>query len=210
MIFSELNNGDFFKFPDCDVLFLALDGDYVDLTDGTICSGDVYDTVIKQNVSFHSKPQVMNHVQANRLVKLANFLENLPDENWDYSTIRTYNKSVCEIDETRKISCGTTACAIGWTPNVFPEHIGCKVTYSSVYESIIDLTVYLKKDKNLDIRYWAADFFGLSRREVELVFLAKDCYNFYGVLNPEKVTRKMVANKLYEIVKNNGYEVISC
>lgn len=210
MIFSELETGDFFKFPDCDALFMAQNGDYIDLKDGTICGGDEYDVVIKQDVSFSSKPKTINSVQANRLVKLANFLENLPDEMWDYSVIRTQDKRVCKTDKATKISCGTTACAIGWTPNVFPEHIGSKVEYDSVYDTVIDLTVYLKKNKNLEIRCWASDFFGLSKRDVGLIFLAEDCYNFYGVSNPENVTRKMVADKLYEIVKYNGYEVVSC
>lgn len=52
----------------------------------------------------------MNQIQANRLAKLISFLEELEPEKFEFAKIRT--------EDSR---CGTTACAIGWTPEIFPN-----------------------------------------------------------------------------------------
>lgn len=49
----------------------------------------------------------MKKVYAKRLLKLADFLEALDPEDFDYSTW-------CNARWTGEPSCGTTACALGW------------------------------------------------------------------------------------------------
>lgn len=50
-------------------------------------------------------------MRISRLKKLADFLENLPPEKFYFgSVIRAHENG-----------CGTVACAMGWTPQVFPE-----------------------------------------------------------------------------------------
>lgn len=52
-------------------------------------------------------------VRVDRLRKLADFLDTLPREKFDFHI-------VCRRD---KPSCGTVGCAMGWTPKVFPRLI---------------------------------------------------------------------------------------
>lgn len=49
----------------------------------------------------------MYTINLERLDKLIKFLEELPEEKFDFSTV---------ID-----GCGTVCCAIGWTPKLFPD-----------------------------------------------------------------------------------------
>ena len=48
-----------------------------------------------------------------RLLKLADFLQELPKDKFDFTSV------VEEYD--RENECGTLCCAIGWTPAVFPD-----------------------------------------------------------------------------------------
>jgi hypothetical protein len=58
----------------------------------------------------------MNYVEKNRLKKLRDFLHRLPKEKFKFSAV------VDGIDIPRKtLGCGSTACAIGWCPVVFPK-----------------------------------------------------------------------------------------
>lgn len=55
-------------------------------------------------------------MRADRLLKLAGFLEKLPKEKFDFSVI------VRGREKPRKqLDCGSVACAIGWCPVVFPR-----------------------------------------------------------------------------------------
>lgn len=56
----------------------------------------------------------INSLTEKRLVKLANFLANLPPRNFNFAW------AIEELDAKNK-HCGTVACAIGWTPAVFPK-----------------------------------------------------------------------------------------
>ena len=53
-----------------------------------------------------------------RLNKLADFLDGLDSDKFDYSNV------VTKFDSEQScgtVSCGTVCCAMGWTPLVFPE-----------------------------------------------------------------------------------------
>jgi hypothetical protein len=54
----------------------------------------------------------MNKTYFKRLEKLADFLDKLPREKFNFADL------VSEID---KKGCGTVCCAIGWTPKVLPH-----------------------------------------------------------------------------------------
>jgi hypothetical protein len=67
-------------------------------------------------------------MKTGRLYKLAKFLDNLPEENFDFGV-------VIDImgDPTKDIhSCGTVGCAIGWTPRVFPKLVEYNVMLQAV------------------------------------------------------------------------------
>lgn len=51
----------------------------------------------------------MKHFHKKRILKLCDFLEQLPRKRFDFGVV------------AEKQSCGTVGCAIGWTPEVFPR-----------------------------------------------------------------------------------------
>jgi hypothetical protein len=54
-------------------------------------------------------------VNIKRLLKLASFLQKLPDSHFNFGVVRNRCK------KSKENTCGTVGCAIGWTPSVFPE-----------------------------------------------------------------------------------------
>lgn len=54
-------------------------------------------------------------LNSKRLLKLADFLDKLPRSHFNFKEIRS------ESAPTRQLKCGTTGCAIGWCPSVFPR-----------------------------------------------------------------------------------------
>lgn len=57
-----------------------------------------------------------------RLLKLANFLIALPPQKFNYGLVAVVGeKPMLEALKAKKESCGTAACAMGWTPAIFPK-----------------------------------------------------------------------------------------
>ncbi len=54
----------------------------------------------------------MKYFHKQRLLKLCDFLEQLPRTHFDFSVV---------AKKSGKHQCGTVGCAIGWTPQVFPR-----------------------------------------------------------------------------------------
>lgn len=53
----------------------------------------------------------MNAIERKRFIKLADFLEELPEQDFYFGDVVK-----CGTHE-----CGTVCCAIGWTPRIFPD-----------------------------------------------------------------------------------------
>lgn len=56
-------------------------------------------------------------IRYDRLEQLATFLYRLDDKAFCFA-------SICEAHNATEPECGTVACAIGWTPRVFPDLVG--------------------------------------------------------------------------------------
>lgn len=95
-----------------------------------------------------------------RLLKLAAFLETLPKHKFNLDIIVDDNKVFSEEDLPSP-HCGTTACAIGWCPNVFPRN--CAYRFSG-YVSVVD-----KNTQKADFSF-AQDFFALKPYESYYLF----------------------------------------
>lgn len=66
--------------------------------------------------------QASRKVGMARLLKLATFLTQLPPQKFDFGQIAYENeKPMLQALKARKERCGTVACAIGWSPAVFPR-----------------------------------------------------------------------------------------
>lgn len=103
-----------------------------------------------------------------RLLKLADFLEVLPENKFDYSSI------VSGEDVPRKtFDCGSTACAVGWCPIAFPRSFKYHKTRLGInlwaqkngrrFGDVIRLSVYLENPE-------LESFFGLQQSEVVGLF----------------------------------------
>lgn len=178
----------------------------------------------------------MNQKQANRLVKLAEFLLTVPKEKWDFSSFEELKSvNVCTT-ETRddevvsKISCGTTACALGWCPTLFPKNFKAGL-FDKINEALKNKDIEILKDlmldgKNFDLQVkykgeWSddyyednydgdafddgvAEFFGITTDEVHRLFLTN---NSYGIAY-EKVTPQMVSKAIYKVLDKYGYKAV--
>lgn len=163
----------------------------------------------------------MNLEQANRCVKLAQFLETLKENKWDYSNIRlnSYEEGEKKITEDGiciKAKCNTTACALGWCPEVFPDKFRPNIIEYDLIDNMlfggeIDVEIENKcgnkwnrvTNKNL------SNWFGFSEEVVDKVFWGDDTQGFYNKERMSDVTAKDVAKKLYDLVRKAGYDVVS-
>lgn len=108
----------------------------------------------------------MKYFQKQRLLKLADFLEALPRGRFDLDFIAKKNN---KGEQPAVNTCGTVACAIGWTPVVFPKH--CGYTKICMYGTDKDLAVYSKECPELKDFYFAEEFFGLDNKEAFYLFM---------------------------------------
>lgn len=133
-----------------------------------------------------SKKAVAPHVAKRRLLKLADFLENLPKSKFDLGIIaRTNHKGDTPAVET----CGSAACAIGWTPVVFPKH--CCYKPREIH-FLGNLSVKKLGGSKTDFAF-IEEFFNITHQEA--------CYLFVPHSYPTKRQGKMsVAKRIREFV----------
>lgn len=63
-------------------------------------------------------------MRTDRLLKLADFLEAMPEEKFDFNIIAIEKgKPMLEALAAGHTKCGTAGCAIGWMPAVWPEEL---------------------------------------------------------------------------------------
>lgn len=129
-----------------------------------------------------------------RLLKLADFLHQLPPQKFDYRFVaRVGEKPMLKALRDRKGHCGTTACAVGWMPAAFPR----LVRWSDHHD------VFLKGDKrctgdgNL---HAAAHVFDITYYESRYLFLpGLEISGLDGT-----ATAKQVAHHIRAFVKRGG------
>lgn len=145
----------------------------------------------------------MKAVYVNRLLKLAVFLDKLPKAKFDFSTITSLGqKPMMEALKAGRHRCGTTACAIGWMPAIFPRQV-CWVGEDRPYG---DLNVGLRsagaarrvgKARNFAV---AQRFFGISYEEALHLFNPGDISLRYDA------TPKQVAKHIRRFVRERQRE----
>lgn len=102
-----------------------------------------------------------------RMLKLADFLDELPRQKFDFRVIFTQGtKPPLEALRAGAHRCGTVGCAIGWMPAVFPRD----VKWSSWADRDVAQGVCLRSAaQEIDFEA-AAVFFGLDIKESEYLF----------------------------------------
>ena len=123
----------------------------------------------------------MNDIHKDRLLKLADYLENKVKDEW-------LNMYSWASKGFKTKTCGSTACALGWATVVFPEDLVLHGTNSPL---CVD---FKKAAENVDSLInrplaVAVEFFGISAMDAEYVFMP-DSYDVAGkYLRPEVVRR---------------------
>ena len=141
----------------------------------------------------------MKRVYKERLLKLANFLRNLPNKKFDLATFVKAEEGdygelrLPELDS----DCKSTGCAIGWCPTVFPRN--CKYILRNNVFGEEEVIVVPANDEG-DADYWtfALNFFGLSEESDAYYLFTPQAYRS-GHRGP-----KSVANRIIDFVHKNG------
>lgn len=107
-------------------------------------------------------------MEKEKLLKLAAFLYKLPEEKFDLNVIVGEH---CGLQQLTAMSCGTTACAIGWCPKVFDD-----VKWEKDY-GIIITRFPLQRDWDTWME-GAEKYFGLTFSEISYLFI-QDYYPKY-------------------------------
>lgn len=131
-----------------------------------------------------------------RLLKLAKFLDKLPREKFDFSTITTLGKkSMPEALKAGKHFCGTVGCAIGWMPACFPRDVMWEPHEGG--REYLSPDVILRRDPVFRDFGAAEYYFGLSYEEARYVFVPLG----HGNSLSDTATPKQVAKHIRDFVK---------
>ncbi len=146
----------------------------------------------------------LTKVEKERLTKLANHLKTVPQKLFDLDYIVDVRFDDLDADDLQKerenklkkmakqeLNCGTTACAIGWCPVVFPRSFAWQ-----------DANTVVLKEKSkfgytLNDFDAAERFFGLNHNQAEYLFMPRSYHK-------SKRGPKSVAARIEALVKNNG------
>ena len=154
----------------------------------------------------------MNAIQKKRLLKLADFLDQLPPQKFDFDTIAVEGeKPHKEALKARTEHCGTTACAVGWMPAVFPRLT--RWTRQPLWGGCMHIQVAPAghgRARNFKV---AEQVFGLTEQEADWLFMP-DAYVDNGLMSWEDgykdvsspcgsdATPKQVARHIRRFVKH--------
>jgi len=137
----------------------------------------------------------MNSTQKKRLLKLADFLQDLKPQLFDLNIVIDFKGSATaypnkyEMKESLEGKCNTVACAMGWTPLLYPRlakwSCGC-VESVKLGQGFHEL---------------ANELFGINLNQSEYLFMP----NFYG----KKKSAKIVANRIRRFIETGRYKIFN-
>lgn len=126
-----------------------------------------------------------------RLLKLAEFLEQLPSESFDFSSF------VDSYDQEKE--CGSVCCAIGWMPKVFPDL--CQWKKFTGFSFSIDIVTIGSNHTGF---FAAQEIFDIDDDASSYLFCPRADYDDNDVRLPETASAVDVANRIREFVANEG------
>lgn len=111
----------------------------------------------------------MNAVGKKRLLKLADFLDKLPPEKFDFSEIAVQKgKPMREALKAGRTRCGTVGCAIGWMPAAFPRSLRWDETRGWATRTFPDVCL-INEPTRVDFDA-AVTFFGITSADAYWLF----------------------------------------
>lgn len=110
----------------------------------------------------------LDGLRVDRLKKLANFLDELPENRFKFYEVVDGTVDNAENEHPTVKECGSTACAVGWIPSAFPRG-NVHYIYTQNYSG--EFSIELGRNGQAEV--WdeiAREFFGLSIEEVYALF----------------------------------------
>jgi hypothetical protein len=140
----------------------------------------------------------MNRTGKRRLLKLAKFLDNLPEDNfdmtfWVYKWGTNYSKQMLPKVTTNlhvPEDCGSVACALGWACRI-PEFMENGLYMEGTIPCIIKRNGRGYRNEGLFGTRAGAYFFDISSEEAESLFLSNRYQSFSGDIKPQEVAEKI-------------------
>lgn len=148
----------------------------------------------------------MNAVGARRLLKLAGFLETLHHSKFNLNEwVAGIKTKLMSEAPTKKGDCGTTACAVGWLPAIFPKSWGWtkpKAFYDS-FGNPANADIMYKRWPDSEMTQGqklaaAADFFSIDYSDATELFMPAE------YTRGDRTTAKMVARRIRHLVKSES------
>lgn len=134
-------------------------------------------------------------VSTSRLLRLANFLDGVPRERFDYKTFVGD-----DWQGKQNLSCGTTACALGWAATMpFFRKLGLRLEYANRYGASVVVKNRPFNGSSLE----SAEFvFGITREQARYLFIPDEIVSFTDVVSPSVyASAKEVARHIRRFVK---------
>lgn len=137
-------------------------------------------------------------MNAKRLLKLADFLDALPRQKFNYSHfVNQAGKPMREALKAGKHACGTTACAVGWMPAAFPR----LVAWRYMGDEAFGVTLKGLEELGLSNFETASRFFDLPYHTISMLFDPGNAENPLG----HDATPKQVAKYVRECVSSSAH-----
>ncbi len=140
----------------------------------------------------------MNKIGAGRLLKLADFLDMVHPSKFNLNEWVSGRKPD-QMSEapTKKGDCGTTACAVGWLPVLFPKSWSWrtpKAWYDS-FGNMANAEIHYKRWPNADLTQGqklsaAADFFSIDYDDASELFMP-DAYRQGNATRAKTVAKRI-------------------
>lgn len=126
-----------------------------------------------------------------RLNKLADYLDTIPEENYDQNTFLRTHQDYCKAEPI----CGTAACALGWATNIFPERLSFDNTGLLMFVDRWGAKQHVDgmlSSEDITTKGLAV-FFEISPEEIDMLF---------GVETEIIITPKMKAQQIRDLIAN--------
>lgn len=144
-------------------------------------------------------------MNAKRLLKLADFLDTMPREKFDFGVVADeQGKPMAEALAADKTQCGTVGCAIGWMPAVFPRGLEWTRSTERMWTGPLKRTrVALVGSPRTKDFAAAAEWFDISELEAEALFMP-DSAGFGLRAISERAGPTVVARRIRRFVERRS------
>ena len=136
-------------------------------------------------------------MNVDKVLKLADFLDNLPEKYWDFGKIMAcdelYFEETVSHNFQEEPNCGAVGCAVGWAPAAFPDEL-------MWHNNNVQLKSFRLLDSFCMSFASVAEVLDFDGKQMMVFTLGPDYWKGFSY---EDITPKMVAEKLRELAEAN-------